>query len=543
MPSLEFATPSGLLLLLLIPLVLLFRRRKARPRRVALTTFFLLEALRRRAPRTTLRLLRLTRAQRLALVVAVLACLSLALAETALVLRRPPPERWLVVVDNTPPAAGQVGGASVAGVVRDYLQAIPAALTPGDAVTVVTTSPAPAVSVFTDAPALRAHLAAVAPAGRSAPLEAALALADDLAPRHQRALLLSPRAGAWRRSIAGRRSERTLSIPGDRGVGRGNRGIVFARARASTTVAGRYDLFAVVRSTLEPEGELAVALSPGGAPAVVALRGGEGRLLLESVALAAGDLEIRLPGRDAFAGDDSLTFTLPAASTIAVAVPGERAAFLEAAVATHTGFRVAPETEAQVDVRLGEAPPRLARPTLLVFPVRDQAGLLVKDLRATAGAPRWHPDHAVTRALRDGSFRPANVLSIEADAGYASLAEVDAAPFLYAGERDGHRVLVWAFDPREGGLFARPEFVMLLRESIDWLGGRSEIPPVPAPDALSTADAVEVTLPQPDPDFFQRPASGERRVDAVPWLLAAVLFFGAFLAVSDAFAGGDEEGA
>jgi hypothetical protein len=538
-----FANPAGLLLLLLIPLLLLFRRRKARPRRLVLTSFFLLEALGRRAPRTTLRLLRLTRAQRLAVVAAILACLSLALAETALVLRRPPPERWLLVVDNTPAAAARVEGASVADVVREFLLTIPGGLTPGDLVTVMTTSPAPALHTFESADALRAHLAAIAPAGRSAPLETVLALVDDLATRHQRALLLSPRAGAWRRQIRGRRSEAKLAIPADRAVARGNRGIVLAHARVSTAAEGKYDLFVVVRSSLERDGVLPVRLTPGGAPSPVAMRGGEGRLLLESVALAPGDFEIKLPGEDAFAGDDLLRFAVPADATLAVAVQGARAAVLEAAVAAHKGFRVVSQNEAQVEVRLSEAPARLTRPTLLVFPVRDQQGLRVKDFVAVSGEPRWHPDHAVTRALRDGSFRPRKVLALEADPGYMSLAEVDGTPFLFAGERDGHRLLVWAFDPLDGGAFARPEFVMLLRESLDWLGGRSEIPPAPAPDELTTLEAVEVTLPQPDPGLLRRAATGERRVDLVPGLLAALLLLGAFLAASDAFAAGEEEGA
>lgn len=538
---LAFANPAGLLLLLLLPLLLLFRRRKTRPRRQLLTSFFLIDALRRRSPRTTLRLLRLTRVQRLAVVAAILACLSFALAETALVLRRPPPERWLLVVDNTPVAAARVGGVAVADAVRDFLLTLPGNLTPGDLVTVMTTSPAPAMRVFASADTLRAHLSSIAPASRAAPLATLLALVDDLAPRHQRALLLSPRAGAWRRLIAGRRSATKLAIPEDRAVARGNRGIVLARARSSAAEAGRYDLFVVVASSLEPDGTLPVRLIPGGAPAAVALRGGEGKLLLESVALGPGDLEVRLPGEDAFAGDDLSLFAVPADATLEVAVKGERAAVLEAAVAAHKGFRVVPEQEARVAVYLGEAPPRLARPTLLVFPVRDQQGLRVKDFKAVSGEPRWHPDHAVTRALRDGSFRPPKLLALDADAGYASLAEVDGTPFLFAGERDGQRLLVWAFDPLEGGLFARPEFVMLLRESLEWLGGRSEIFPSPAPDALSTSDAAEVTLPRPDPVFFRRPESGARRVDLVPWFLAAVLLCGAFLAVSDAFAAGEED--
>jgi len=540
---LAFANPVGLLLLLLIPLLLLFRRRKARPRRLVLTSFFLLAALRRRAPRTTLRLLRLTRAQRLAVVAAILACLSLSLAETSLVLRRPPAERWLLVVDNSPPLAARVGGVTVVDAVLDFLLTLPGELTPGDLVTVVTTSPAPAIRVFASADALRAHLASITPASRSAPLETALALIDDLAPRHRRALLLSPRAGAWRRQIKGRRSSTELTIPEDRAVARGNRGIVLARARASTTEAGRYDLFIVVRSSLEREGVIPVSLSAGGGPSPVSMHAGEGRLLLESISLAPGNFEIRLPGDDAFTGDDLVRFSVPADAALAVSVQGGRKAVLEAAVAAHKGFHVVPDQEAQVAVHLGEAPPRLVRPTLLVFPVRDQQGLRVKDLRAASGEPRWHPDHAVTRAMRDGSFRPSKVLALETDAGYAGLAEIGGTPFLYAGERDGRRLLVWAFDPLEGGMFARPEFVMLLRESLDWLGGHSELPPAPTPDELTTADAAEVTLPQPDSGSFRRAASGERRVDLVPWLIAAVLLLGAFLAASDAFAAGEEEAA
>jgi hypothetical protein len=236
-----------------------------------------------------------------------------------------------------------------------------------------------------------------------------------------------------------------------------------------------------------------------------------------------------------------LRLAVPADSTLAVAVQGARAAVLETAVAAHQGFRVVPEREAQVAVYLGETPPRLACPSLLVFPVREQQGLRVKDFIAVSGEPRWHPDHAVTRALRDGPFRPPKVLALETDGSYASLADADGTPFLFAGERGGHRLFVWAFDPLVEGACARPEFVILLRESLEWLGGRSELPPVPVPDELTTQDAVEVTLPRPDPAFFRRPASGERRVDLVPWLLAAALFLGAFLALFDVFAAGEVE--
>ena len=210
--------------------------------------------------------------------------------------------------------------------------------------TVVTTSPAPALRVFSSADALRAHLAAIAPAGRSAPLETVLALVDDLAPRHQRALLLSPRAGAWRRRIAGRRSAAKLAIPEDRAVARGNRGIVLARARASAAQEGRYDLFVVVRSSLERDGALPVRLAPGGAPAAGrdARRGGEAAARVRRA--RAGEISRSgSPGEDAFAGDDLLRFAVPADATLAVAVQGERAAVLEAAVAAHKGFRVVPE--------------------------------------------------------------------------------------------------------------------------------------------------------------------------------------------------------
>ena len=129
MPSLAFTDPSGLLLLALIPLLLLFRRRKERPRRLVLPSLFLMAELQRRQPRSTLRLLRFSRAQRLAVVAAILSGLSLALAGTTLVLRRAPPERWLVVVDNTPVAAALVGGVSVAAATREFLARIPPALT------------------------------------------------------------------------------------------------------------------------------------------------------------------------------------------------------------------------------------------------------------------------------------------------------------------------------------------------------------------------------------------------------------------------------
>jgi hypothetical protein len=534
MPLLEFADPAGLLLLALIPLLLLFRRRKERPRRVVLPSLFLLLALRRRQSRATLRLLRLSRAQRLAVIAAILASLSLALAGATLVLRRAPPERWLLVVDNTPVAAAQVAGVAVGEAVREFLAQLPLALVAGDLVTVVTTSPVPALRTFGPGAALREHLAAIAPAQRSGSLEDAVALIEDLAPRHQRALVLSPRAGAWRRLVRGRRLEGRLTIPADRAVARGNRGIVLARARVSTAVEGRYDLFVAVRSGIDADGDLPVRLvPPGPSPATVALRGGEGRLLLESLALPAGELRVELPGGDAFAGDDRLRLTVPAAAALAVAVHGGRPGVLEAAVGAHAGFQLAPAERAQVEIYSGQAPEQLARPALLICPVRDQQGVRVHDLVPVRGEPRWHPDHAVTRALRGGAFRPAKVQALEFDAAYASLAEVDGLPLLLAGERQGQRFLVWAFDPLDGGLFARPEFVILLRESLDWLGGRSEIPPTPAPDRRTTEDAAEVTLPDPGRAFLARERTGRQRQALAPWLVGAALLLGVLLAASD----------
>lgn len=539
-----FTYPPGLLLLLTIPLVILFRRSKTVPRRQLLTAFFLLQELRTKPPGKSLRLLRLTRSQRLLLLTLLLACLSFAIAGSTLRLRRIPPERWLFVVDNTPLSAAQFDGVPVLESVRSFLLGLSSNATPEDSITVLTTSPAPAVVTFPPGKALQEHLRALAVAPRSATVDEGLAVANDIARRYQRATLFSPRASQWRRRSPGQPAPGTLRIPPDAKTATGNRGIVHCRVRANPEREGSYDLFLVVRTAPEDTGKVAVRLAHDGrelpAPPEIEVRQGEGSIFIPGLVLGSGKLEVSLPGGDAYGFDDRVVAEIPAGSPVSVALHGEKTAVYEDAVAAGEIFRIAAGDQAEVDIYLGEGPPSLKRPTLLLAPARDQRGLQFQRLAVVRGEVRWHPDHPVTAPLRASAFRPSQVLAFSFAEGFESLASVDDIPLVLAGERDGRRVLIWLFDPLENGLFLKPEFVILLRESLLWLTGRGEAPTSPPPDELATAEAATIGQPLLDGKTFARERTAERRLDLAPFFMIAALLPGLYLALADVF-GPEEE--
>lgn len=539
-----FSHPPGLLLLLLIPLIILFRRAQAVPRRRLLAAFFLLREMQARPPAKSLRFFRLTSSQRLLLLALLIGCLSFAVAGATFRLRRVPPERWLLVVDNTPLSAARFDGVPVLESVRRFLLEVAAGALPGDTITVLTTSPAPAAATFPPGKELAEHLRALAVAPSSASVEESLAATDDLARRYRRAVLFSPRASRWRQRSHAQPASAALQIPADAKTATGNRGIVHSRVRANPEHEGSYDLFLAARTAPESTGPLPVRLTHNGrelpAPPAIAMQRGTGTLFVADLALGPGELEISLPGGDAFTLDDRVSAAIPGGSPVSVALHGGRSEVYEDAVGAGEIFRPAAGGQADVDLFLGDGPGSLARPTLLIAPVRDQPGLQFRQLTAVRGEVGWHPDHPVTAPLRASAFRPSQALAFDFDERFESLAAIDGIPLVLAGEPGGRRKLIWLFDPLENGLFLKPEFVILLRESLLWLAGRGEASTSPAPDELATTEAAAIGQPLLEPKIFAREKTAERRLDLAPYFMLAALLLGLYLAFADTF-GPEEE--
>jgi hypothetical protein len=120
------------------------------------------------------------------------------------------------------------------------------------------------------------------------------------------------------------------------------------------------------------------------------------------------------------------------------------------------------------------------------------------------------------------------------DGDYEIVGSVEGAAAVLAGERGGRRVAVWTFNPLENELFLSPEFIILLRESVEWLAGKGAEPAGLSPSRALTAEARHVSLPDAKEEVFVRRPVEPRLLNLVPLALLVVLTAGLYLGVSDA---------
>lgn len=539
-----FEYPPGLLLLLIIPLLLFFVRNRSMPRPRILTALFLLDEMKTTEPAKTFRFFRLKRKHRQSLVALIIAGLAFAISGTALEREENIPEQWLIVIDNIPLGLRVFEGRTVQETIHDFLLEAADNLEKGDSVTVMTTSPSPAVRTFPVGEGLREHLGGITTGREFTGLDKAAGIVADLAGECSRAILLSPRSAAWRRVLGGRKNHEKITIPDDRLSEEGNAGIVRARIRPGGG-EGRHDIFLAVMSSDTDTAEAALTATaadgrPLPFPGSVVMEEGRGSFFLEDVDLEGEEVTFSLAGGDAFPPDDAFTFPSAVPVPVKISLTGDSTPVFEAALGSFPLFTIVPASRSEVDVFLGDPPARLDKPSLVVFPTRDRPGLKAREIVDTTDDLLRHPDHPVTVFLPDRGLRPQRVMRYSFDESFESVASVSGVPAILAGELDGHRVVVWAFNPLEKDLFLTPEFVILLRESAGWLAEKPGPGPDFSPGAALTRAGRSVALPEMNEDLFRRKGTRKAAFDLVPLFIAVVLVAGLYLAAADALS--DEEG-
>lgn len=536
----SFEYPPGLLLLLAIPLLLLFLRSRSVPRREVLTAFFLLEKLEKPVLSKTLRLFRLRKRHRLGIVALIIACLSLAVSGTAVNYERHAPEKWLLVIDNLPLGLRAFDERTVHDSIRDFVAGRAGTFHEEDLVTVIATSPEPRARTFSPGGELEDHLRSLNVARTFPPVEEAARAASELAEYSDRCIVLSPRSGAWRKTVGTLPNRQKFIIPDDLVAEEGNGGITHGTLRPSRNAEGGYDLFLSVMTSDVNAREMALSAVSGGralpVPRSVPLREGRGDLFLEGMSLPPGRTVFTLEAEDAFPPDDSYSFRVDDPKRVRLSLRGDSTPVFEAALGTFPLFTVVGPEEGDVDVFLGDSPLLPGRPSLVIFPSRSRSGLAVRGVVDATGGALWHPDHPITYSLPAGSFSPRRLMDLAFDDSFESIATVDGVPALLAGHRNGRRVVVWAFNPLEDELFLKPEFVILLRESVAWLSGQGEDEAFARGTAL-TGEAREVALPDMREGLFERTHREERTLDLAPLFIVAALLAGLYLGLADSMAG------
>jgi hypothetical protein len=533
---LSFDFPQGLLLLLGIPLLILLRRLRERPTRLVFTPHFLLELLARTPPVRRVRFLVLSRTQRLILAVLLVALLALVTSGVSVTLPWRARQRLLVVVDDVPLAARVFDGVPVMEAIRNCLLALDRQLAGEDTVTVMRTAASPSLAVLAHGREVSDFTARLAHGASLPPVPPLAAQVGELSRFHDRTVILSPRSALWRETLAAM-SLTGIEVPPDRHTSAGNRGLTALSLESDPREEGRYDLFvaAVASGMSAADTTLRVSRESGPPEAVGTLtfRQGLSTLRRPGIALPPGVHVFSLDGDDAFPPDDRVVVRVGEAPPSALRVVGDPGPVMEAAIATLPSLVPGGGAGGTISLFVGSAPAVADGAVLALGPGGDGLGLRFRERVETSGRILWHPAHPLTSPLREIVLRPGLVTSFGHPPWLTPLGTVDGVPAVLAGTWAGHRVVVWCFDPRERGVFLKPEFLILLRESVDWLRGGQAVEVAPPLDREVVMAASPIS--SPGPEGLARPEAPrrERTFDPTLTLLVAALLLTMVLALAE----------
>jgi hypothetical protein len=253
-----------------------------------------------------------------------------------------------------------------------------------------------------------------------------------------------------------------------------------AIAAFSSRLAGdRADLFARVRNT-----------GPSSASGLLSVYAGErlvdarevtlagGAEMSVTVVAAAGPGEVaraELDAHDLLAADDRAWLVTPAAGRVLLVAP-TATGFLRHGLALlpDTSLFAFTESEPGYDwyVFDGVAPDRLPGPSLLIDPPAGQPFVPIVGELDRPAIGRVAADHPLLAGIDLGRLNIARASRVEAPAWAETVAaSADGAPLLLAGERDGQRLVILAFDLHASDLPLDVAFPALLANTKEWLLG------------------------------------------------------------------------
>ncbi len=317
------------------------------------------------------------------------------------------------------------------------------------------------------------------------------------------------RKEAWARIAALSGRLVALGEPG------GNLRIAAFRARADAGRPGRVRALCRVENLARSGAPAKVALEiaseeldPAAAPAVVAVRhlvvapsrSESVELVLDSLGgpLLRASLQAEDPTQDVLPRDSRAWAEVPALEPLAVALRGEAAPEVVAALVADPWIELLPETtgaipeRARAVVYVGASPDALVRPSLILNPPVDPARPLaavtsLKDARVEARAGRFWG------ALVPGSLELASARALVRLRGERAILRAGEAVVGTAGRVEGIRVVRLGLDPADPGLRTSVMLPALLARAVDRVVGRSELLGrtwAPGRMELGTADPV-----------------------------------------------------
>lgn len=210
-------------------------------------------------------------------------------------------------------------------------------------------------------------------------------------------------------------------------------------------------------------------------------------------------LTVGIDAQDALAADNQAVLFLPTNSQNQVIVKSDNPGMYMRAVAGYHGLQPITDTvqsaaETAFTVWEGELPSAL--PAGGLFLVNPFGGLLptAGDME-NLGSPDTVSDHPLLRDIDLRALFVERARKYEAPAWLEPIVQTADGPLLLAGEQDGRRIAVLAFDPRESNLPKLAAFPLLMANLADWLYPQSGVGALRPGDAAIVPPGATVTTP------------------------------------------------
>jgi hypothetical protein len=210
-------------------------------------------------------------------------------------------------------------------------------------------------------------------------------------------------------------------------------------------------------------------------------------------------LTVGIDAQDALVADNQAVLFLPTNSQDQVIVKSDDPGMYMRAVAGYHGLQPITDTvkssaETAFTVWEGELPSAL--PAGGLFLVNPSGGLLPStgDME-NLGSPDMVSDHPLLRDLDLRALFVERARKYEAPAWLEPIVQSADGPLLLAGEQDGRRIAVLAFDPRESNLPKLAAFPLLMANLADWLYPQSGVGALRPGDAAIVPPGSTVTTP------------------------------------------------
>jgi Ca-activated chloride channel homolog len=462
--------PAGVWWLLLVPALVAVYLLRTRPQDQRVSSLRLWRDLPqverpraqfRRPPRSLLLLLQLL----------LLLAGGLALARPALT--GPAPRRLLILLDASGSMGARDGAATRFDAARDAARRLIAPLAGADVVTLVRVGAEATVACAACPPATAAGALDNLRAGVARanwPAAFAVAQGEDQGPDAQRVEGVVLSDGAFDPLVVGAFPGRLHFMPIGGPVD--NRGVVDLSARRPPNGSERYAAYAriVNNGAAAATLEVAALADAGPLPArqITIPPGGQADEIW-TLPVGTAQFAVRLTPPDALPADDSATLILPTTGRRAARITAAQPDLYQRALAAIPGVAVITGTAA-ADINVIEgAPPDPLPPggALLINP--PAAWLPGADTATDVRAAAIQATHPALDGLDLGALLVSKARRVTPPAWLEPIVDSDAGPLLLAGSRDGRRVAVLTFDPRQSNLPKLTAFPVLMANLVAWL--------------------------------------------------------------------------